>query len=80
MPEKKIKFIEMTGAALEKVINDGELHHQDLDGAGVTSDSIVRINQHGDIEVRRSNKWAVIGGLLGNFEERIKKTTGFDWA
>ncbi len=75
-----MKFIEMTGATLDAIINDDELHTQDLDGAGVKADSIVRINQQGDIEVRRANKWDVIGGLLGNFEDRIKKTTGFDWA
>lgn len=76
----KIKFIEMTGTELEQVITDGELHHKDLDGAGVTPTSIIRVNQHGDIEIRRPQKWDVIGGLLGNFEERIKQTTGFDWA
>ena len=75
-----MKFIEMTGATLESVINDGELHSNDLSSAGVQPDSIVRINQQGDVEVRRANKWDVIGGLLGNFEERVKKTTGFDWA
>ena len=75
-----MKFIEMTGATLDMIISDGELHSQDLDGAGVKSDSIVRVNQQGDIEVRRAIKWDVIGGLLGNFEERIQKTTGFDWA
>lgn len=75
-----MKFIEMTGATLDATINDGELHTQDLTGAGVKSDSIVRVNQHGDIEVRRANKWDVIGGLLGDFEKRIKQTTGFDWA
>lgn len=81
MSEKKqMKFIEMTGACLEVVINDGELHTADLSGAGVKDDSIVRVNQQGDIEVRRAHKWDVIGGLLGNFEDRIKKTTGFDWA
>jgi hypothetical protein len=74
-----MKFIEMTGATLEKVINDGEIHSKDLLGSGVKTDSIIRVNQQGDIEVRRSNKWDVIGGLLGNFEERIKKKTGFDW-
>jgi hypothetical protein len=74
-----MKFIEMTGVTLDAIINDDELLTQNLDDAGVQPDSIVRVNQHGDIEVRRSNKWAVIGGLLGNFEERIKKTTGFDW-
>ena len=75
-----MKFIEMTGETLDKIINDGELHSTDLNGAGVESNSIVRVNQHGDIEVRRPHKWDVIGGLLGNFEERIKQTTGFDWA
>jgi hypothetical protein len=81
MAEKnQMKFIEMTGASLEEVINDGELHTADLSGAGVKNDSIVRINQQGDIEVRRAHKWDVIGGLLGNFEDRLKQTTGFDWA
>ncbi len=78
--QRHMKFIEMTGATLETVINDGELHSNDLHSAGVQDDSIVRVNQQGDIEVRRANKWDVIGGLLGNFEDRIKKTTGFDWA
>ena len=75
-----MKFIEMTGTTLDTIINDDELHTQNLEDAGVQPDSIVRINQQGDIEVRRANKWDVIGGLLGNFEERIKKTTGLDWA
>ena len=74
-----MKFIEMTGSQLSEIINDGELHIEDMASAGVQETSIVRVNQHGDIEVRRPNKWDVIGGLLGNFEERIKKTTGIDW-
>ncbi|MEM7455960.1 MAG: hypothetical protein AAF456_16535 [Planctomycetota bacterium] len=73
-----MKFIEMTGATLDQIISDGDLYN--LDSAGVDESSIVRVNQHGDIEVRRPHKWDVVGGLLGNFEERIKKTTGFDWA
>jgi hypothetical protein len=75
-----MKFIEMTGETLGKVLNDGELHDSDFDAAGVHADSIIRVNQQGDIEVRRAQKWDVIGGLLGNFEDRIRKTTGFDWA
>ncbi len=75
-----MKFIEMTGATLAKVLNDGELHDADFQSAGVQPDSIVRVNQQGDIEVRRPLKWDVIGGLLGNFHERLKKTTGLDWA
>lgn len=75
---EKMKFIEMTGATLESMLSEKEL--QELSGAGVNDNSIVRINQHGDIEVRREVKWDVIGGLLGNFEDRIKKQTGFEWA
>ena len=75
-----MKFIEMTGSTLEAIINDGEIHSSDLKAAGVLPDSIVRVNQQGDIEVRRTNKWDVIGGLLGNFEHRIQQTTGCDWA
>ena len=75
-----MKFIELTGRQLEVVIDDGELHSAGFDAAGVSPDSIVRVNRQGDVEVRRPNKWAVVGGLLGNFEERIREITGFDWA
>lgn len=75
-----MKFIEMTGKSLAEVVNDGELHDADLEVSGVSEDSIIRINQHGDIEVRRPHKWDVIGGLLGNFEDRVKEKTGYDWA
>lgn len=75
-----MKFIEMTGKTLAEIIDDGEIRLVDLQKAGVSDDTIVRINQQGDIEVRRSHKWDVIGGLLGNYEDRIKNQTGFDWA
>ena len=75
-----MKFIEMTGKTLAEVINDGELHGDDLKSVGVASDTIVRINQHGDIEVRREYGWDPIGGLLGEFKERVPKKTGLDWA
>ena len=75
-----MKFIEMTGKTLADIINDGELHVDDLHTAGVFDETIIRINQHGDIEVRRPHKWDVIGGLLGNYEERIKQRTGAEWA
>jgi hypothetical protein len=74
-----MKFIEMSGEQLESVINDGELHSADLGAAGVTPNSIVRVNQQGDIEVRLPHKWSVIGGLLGSFEERVRETTSLDW-
>lgn len=75
-----MKFIEMTGKSLADVVNDGELHDKDLEASGVEEHSIIRINQHGDIEVRRPHKWDVIGGLLGNFEDRLREKTGYDWA
>lgn len=75
-----MKFIEMTGSQLEKLIDDGELHENDLHAAGVDADSIIRINEQGDIEIRRPNRWDVVGGLLGNFEQRLKDSTGLNWA
>ena len=75
-----MKFIEMTGETLAQIVNDEELQVRDLRSAGIGNGTIVRVNQHGDIEVRRPNRWDVIGGLLGNFEERVKRTTGFEWA
>ena len=45
-----------------------------------TSHTIVRVNRQGDIEVRRPTGWDVIGGLLGEFDERIRRETGLDWA
>jgi hypothetical protein len=76
-----MKFIEMTGQVLTDILADDELYQDlDLTSAGVEPATIVRVNQQGDIEVRRPHKWDVIGGLLGNFEERIRKMTGFDWA
>ena len=74
----EMKFIEMTGSTLVSMLSPDEL--EQLTVAGVEDSSIVRINQQGDIEVRTALKWDVIGGLLGNFEERIKKQTGFEWA
>ena len=78
--KKEMQFIEMTGATLAEIINDSEIQTQDLGSAGVDDGSIVRVNHHGDIELRRSNKWDIIGGLLGSFEERLKQITGLDWA
>lgn len=75
-----MRFIEMSGKTLSEVVDDGELHLADLTMSGVFDDSIVRVNEQGDIEVRRPEKWDVIGGLLGNFHDRIKKKTGLDWA
>jgi hypothetical protein len=75
-----MSFIEMTGTTLEKIVADDELHHDDLSAAGVNGGTIVRINRQGDIEVRRPSGWDVIGGLLGEFDERIRRETGLDWS
>ncbi len=75
-----MKFIEMTGKMLREIVKDDELHVDDLRGAGVLNDTVVRVNEQGDIEVRRPDRWDIIGGLLGNYERRIKKQTGMDWA
>lgn len=75
-----MKFIEVTGATLGKIINDGELHVADLESAGIYDATIVRVNQHGDIEVRRHASWDVVGGLLGEFNDRVREQSGLDWA
>jgi hypothetical protein len=75
-----MKFIEMTGKTLASILREEELHASDLGSAGIEDDTIVRVNEHGDIEVRRPDRWDVIGGLLGNYLVRIKEITGMDWA
>jgi hypothetical protein len=74
-----MKFIEMTGSALQRLVSEDELHAGDLASTGVGEGTIVRINEQGDIEVRRTDRWDVIGGLLGNYEQRLKQETGLDW-
>ena len=74
-----MKFIEMTGKILFTIIENDGFTEDDLRAAEVKEDTIVRVNQQGDLEVRRDHGWDIIGGLLGNFEQRIKKRTGLDW-
>ena len=73
------QFIEMSGKALRRVVSDDELHPHELDRLGVTNESVIRVNRQGDIELRRADRWDPIGGLLGEFEERIKRETGLEW-
>ncbi len=75
-----MKFIEMSGAELMKVIGPDEISPEQLRAAGLTERCLVRVNQQGDVEVRRRDRWDVIGGLLGDFDHRLKKSTGRDWA
>ena len=57
-----MSFIEMTGATLERIVADDELHQGDLAAEGVNPHTIVRVNRQGDIEIRRPSGWDVIGG------------------
>ncbi|QEG01081.1 hypothetical protein Mal15_51570 [Stieleria maiorica] len=74
-----MEFIELTGKTLLDVVNEGEVDFKQLHQAGVTSDSIIRINRFGEIELRKKGEWMLVGGLIGNFEERLQKLTGLDW-
>jgi hypothetical protein len=74
-----MQFIEMTGKTLQRLISDDELHPDELAELGINDESVVRINRQGDIELRRTDRWDVVGGLLGEFEERIKNETGMEW-
>jgi hypothetical protein len=74
-----MKFIEMSGKSLLRVLSGDEPNPDELVQLGVTDESVVRINRQGDIELRRSDRWDVIGGLLGEFELRIKRETGLEW-
>jgi hypothetical protein len=75
-----MKFVEMTGTTLKVLINEGELHANDWETAGIASETIVRVNEQGDIEVRRSAGWDVVGGLIGEYKDRILHVTGMEFA
>ena len=77
MSEKQ--FIELTGKTLLDVVNEGEIDFGQLHESGVRSDSIVRINKFGEIELRTKDQWTMVGGLIGNFEDRLKELTGLEW-
>ena len=73
-------FIEMTGKTLLEMEHVDALQPDELRKTGVLESSVVRINRQGDIELRRVDRWEVIGGLLGDFEHRVRRATGLDWA
>ena len=74
-----MKFVEVTGKTLARIVNEGELRAADLAAVGIMDDTIVRINEQGDIEVRRPDGWDVVGGLLGDYEDRVRGISGLDW-
>ncbi len=73
-----IKFIEMSGKTLLRIVSHEEM--EALKSHGITEHSLLRINPQGDLEVRQRAAWAVIGGLLGDYEDRVRNATGLDWA
>ena len=73
-----MKFVEMSGKTLLKLVNKDEL--EGLKAAGVTDHCLIRINPQGDIEIRQKSGWEIIGGLIGEFENRVRKATGLEWA
>lgn len=75
-----MQFIELSGKKLLQIANHDEITADDLHRSGVNDHSLLRVNRQGDIEVRRQDRWDVIGGLLGDFDERLKRETGLDWA
>ena len=74
-----MRFVEVTGRTLAQIVNEGELRAADMAAVGITDDTIIRINEQGDIEVRRREGWDVVGGLLGDYEERVRRISGLDW-
>jgi hypothetical protein len=74
-----MKFVELTGRTLARIVREDEIPGTDLSSVGVLDDSVVRINEQGDIELRRTDGWDVIGGLLGDFRSRIRQHTGMEW-
>jgi len=75
-----MEFIELTGRQLLEIAKEDGPDPEELAQVGVVGDSIVRVNRQGDIEIRRSGGWDLIGGLLGDFDHRLKRETGLDWA
>ncbi|MGE0538032.1 MAG: hypothetical protein AB7O68_23915 [Pirellulales bacterium] len=76
----EMQFIELSGKQLLNIVEPDELPPAELAAAGVSPDSLVRVNRQGDIELRKRSGWEIIGGLLGDFDHRLRQETGLDWA
>ena len=74
------EFIELSGKTLLRILTDNEPNPRQLAEVGVNEESLLRVNRQGDIELRRRDRWDLIGGLLGDFEARVRQETGLDWA
>ncbi len=75
-----MQFIELSGRILKQIVNEDEIQADELAHIGVTDESMIRVNRQGDIELRRRDRWDVIGGLLGDFDHRVRRESGLEWA
>jgi hypothetical protein len=75
-----MRFIEMTGHALLSMLEPEEIAADDLQRVGLTDTCLIRVNEQGDVEVRRHDRWDVVGGLLGGFAHRAERASGRTWA
>ncbi|TWU22728.1 hypothetical protein [Bythopirellula polymerisocia] len=75
-----MEFIEMTGEQLTSLLLPDELSDNQLKTSGIVAQSILRVNRQGDLELRRRDGWDLLGGLLGDFEQRVVRQTGLDWS
>jgi hypothetical protein len=75
-----MQYIEMSGKTLLKLIDMTGMTVDDLRKAGVQDETLVRVNRLGDLEMRKPHKWDVIGGLLGEFDQKVRHETGLNWA
>jgi hypothetical protein len=75
-----MQYIEMSGKTLLRLIDMTGMTADDLRKAGVSDETLVRVNRLGDLEMRKPHKWDVVGGLLGDFEHKLRHETGLDWA
>ena len=76
----QMQFIEMTGKTLLGLTGIDALQPDELRKLGVDDASVVRINRQGDIEIRRVERWDVIGGLLGDYDHKVRAATRLEWA
>lgn len=72
-----MKFVEITGATLLQLADSDQI--DGLRAAGVSEQSKIRINPQGDIEIHKEGGWSIIGGLIGDYANRIRRLTGLDW-
>ena len=74
-----MKFIEMTGHALMSMIEPDEVSPEKLQQVGLTETCLVRVNEQGDVEVRRHDRWDLSGVLLGVVAQRAERASGRTW-